>query len=439
MTRRAAQPIQTTSSAADNLAPVAAAWDLTLFGVALLLSAFGLVMVYSASAVYALGRFGTDTHFALRQLLYLGAGLVAMAFAMRLDYRTLARWSRPLLIAAVVLLIVVLVPGVGVRVGGAQRWFRLGPLSLQPSELAKLALMIYLATILADENRRLKALGTGFVAPLLVVGLVTGLTLLQPDLGTAVLLGLSALLLMFVAGARLVYLAGAGLIAAPLAWFAIAGTPWRLQRLLAFFDPEGHKEGAGYQVYEALLTLGSGGLRGVGLGEGQQKLFYLPEAHTDFILPVIGQELGFLGVSAVIVLFGLLLWRGGRAALGAPDRFGRYLALGFTGVLGFQACMNMAVVVGVMPTKGITLPFVSYGGTSLVTSLFMVGVLLSISAGRRPAPRRFSWGLRPQVDGAAAPRLRGAPATPVRISSGGVWRAFRRERGAAAPRPEVSP
>ncbi len=425
MTTRAAT--QTQLSADSIATPTAPTWDLTLFGVALMLSAFGLVMVYSASAVYAMGRFGSDTHFALRQLVYLGVGLVAMVVALQLDYRIWARFSRPLLIASVVLLIVVLVPGVGVRVGGAQRWFRLGPLSLQPSELAKLALIFYLATILADENRRLKALGTGFVAPLLVVGLVSGLTLLQPDLGTAVLLGLAALLLMFVAGTRLIYLMGAGLIAAPLAWFAVVGTPWRLKRLMAFFDPEGHREGAGYQVYEALLTLGSGGLTGVGLGEGQQKLFYLPEAHTDFILPVIGQELGFIGVSTVIVLFGLLLWRGSRTALRASDPFGRYLATGITGVIGFQACMNMAVVVGVMPTKGITLPFVSYGGTSLVTSLFMIGLLLSISRGHRPAAGRRSWGLREQTQ--EPPRLRGASANPLRISSGGVWRAFKGQRG----------
>jgi cell division protein FtsW len=429
MSTRAAH--RTLLTVEDAATPTAPRWDLTLFGVTLLLAAFGLVMVYSASSVYALGRFGSDTHFALRQLVYLGVGLVALLVAMRLDYRVLAKWSRPLLLAAVVLLIVVLVPGLGVRVGGAQRWFRLGPLSLQPSELAKLALMIYLATILADENRRLKTLGTGFVAPLLVVGLVTGLTLLQPDLGTAVLLGMSALLLMFVAGTRVVYLFAAGLIAAPLAWFAVVGTPWRLKRLMAFFDPEGHKEGAGYQVYEALLTLGSGGLSGVGLGEGHQKLFYLPEAHTDFILPVIGQELGFLGVSAVLVLFGLLLWRGTRAALGAPDRFGRYLATGITSVLGFQACMNMAVVVGAMPTKGITLPFVSYGGTSLVISLFMIGVLLSISRGHRPTEARRSWGLRDHTQD--TPRLRGAPASTMRISSGGVWRAFKGERGPQAP------
>jgi len=403
-------------------------WDLLLFGVTLALSAFGLVMVYSSSAVYALGRFGSDTHFALRQLIYVGAGFFALLVAQHVDYRLLQRLSRPLLIASVILLVAVLVPGLGVRVGGAQRWFRLGPLSLQPSELAKVALMIYLATILADDKRHVKALGTGFLAPLLVVGLVTGLTLLQPDLGTAVLLGMSALLLMFVAGTRLVYLLGAGMVAAPLAWFAVVGTPWRLKRLMAFFDPEAHREGAGYQVYEALLTLGSGGLSGMGLGEGQQKLFYLPEAHTDFILPVIGQELGFIGVGAVLVLFAVLLWRGSAAAVSAEDRFGRYVAFGFTGLLGFQACMNMAVVVGAMPTKGITLPFVSYGGTSLVMCLFMVGVLLSISRGRAATTStRRSWGLRITGENAVSPKLKGGSVSPVRISSGGIWRAFRKQ------------
>ena len=202
----------------------------------------------------------------------------------------------------------------------------------------------------------------------------------------------------------------------------------RMKRLMAFFDPEAHRDGAGYQVYEALLTLGSGGLTGVGLGEGQQKLFYLPEAHTDFILPVVGQELGFIGVGAILVLFGVLLWRGASIALGARDRFGQYLTFGFTGLIGFQALMNMAVVVGVMPTKGITLPFVSYGGTSLVTSLFMVGVMLSVSRGPRPVGARQTWGLRGVQSSEAVPDL-GSALPPVRISSGGVWRAFRKEAG----------
>ena len=396
-------------------------WDVVLFGATLALAAFGLVMVYSASAVYAMGRFGSDTHFAVRQLCYLVAGLAALGLAQRADYHIYQRLARPLLIVSVVLLVVVLLPGIGSRVGGAQRWFRLGPLSLQPSEIAKLALMIYLATILADEKREVTSLGTGFTAPLVVVGLVTGLCLMQPDLGTAVLLGISALLLMFVAGTRLIYIFGTSLIAAPLVWFAVVGTPWRLKRLMAFFDPEAHREGAGYQVYEALLTLGSGGLTGVGLGEGQQKLFYLPEAHTDFILPVIGQELGFIGVGAVILLFAAILWRGCRIALTASDRFGSRLAIGLTGLLGFQACINMAVVVGVVPTKGITLPFVSYGGTSLVTSLFMVGVLLSISRGGAAASSRLSWGLRLSGLKDQGTVLQGGVVPPVRSSSGGAW------------------
>jgi cell division protein FtsW len=401
-----------------------------LFGAVVILSALGLVMVYSASAVYGIDRFGSDTHFALRQLIYLGAGLIALFFIQRADYSWLRKAARPLLIVSLILLVAVLLPGLGVKVGGAQRWFRLGPLSLQPSEFAKVALVLYLATLMADRERRVRSLWNGFAAPLLVVGLVTGLTLLQPDLGTAMLLGISALLMLFIAGTRLTYILLAGMVTAPMAWFAVVGTPWRMKRLMAFFDPEAHRDGAGYQVWEALLTLGSGGISGVGLGEGQQKLFYLPEAHTDFILPIVGQELGFVGVSAVLVLFGVILWRGSRVALASEDRFGTYLAIGFTGMLALQACLNMAVVVGVVPTKGITLPFVSYGGSSLVTSFLMVGVVLAVARGHRafvasPEPRA-AWGMRRLIGGRpAAPALQvTGPMERVRISSGGVWRAF---------------
>jgi cell division protein FtsW len=348
-----------------------------------------------------------------------------MMIAQRLDYRLFARAARPLLLLSLVLLAAVLIPSLGARVGGAQRWFRLGPISLQPTEIAKVALIIYLATLLHNKDRHVTTLFSGFIAPLLVVGLVTALTLLQPDLGTAVLLGLSALLVLFVAGARLMYILVAAMMAAPLAWYAVVGTPWRLKRLMAFFEPEAHREGAGYQVWEALLTLGSGGLSGVGLGEGQQKLFYLPEAHTDFILPTIGQELGFIGVSAVLLLFAVVIWRGARVALRAPDRFGTYLAFGCTGVIAIQAGINMAVVVGVLPTKGITLPFVSYGGSSMLASFAMVGIILSVARGHAPAVARPSWGLRRRGQPALEPILQESGATPVRISSGGIWRAFR--------------
>lgn len=406
-------------------------FDLLLFGATVILAAFGLVMVYSASAVYAMDRFGTDTHFAYRQLIYLVAGLFALYLAQRPDYAWFRKAARPMLVVALILLVLVLLPGLGSRVGGAQRWFRLGPLSLQPAELVKIALVLYLATLLADRERRVTNLWVGFVAPLLVVGLVTGLTLLQPDLGTAMLLGMSALFLMFVAGTRLTYILLAAMMAAPMVWFAVVGTSWRLKRLMAFFDPETHRDGVGYQVWEALLTMGSGGAWGVGLGEGQQKLFYLPEAHTDFILPVVGQELGFVGILAVLSLVSMILWRGSRVAVRAEDRFGTYLAFGFTGMLTLQACLNMAVVVGVVPTKGITLPFVSYGGSSLVTSFLMVGVVLSVARGHRaksPAQEpRAAWGIGRLTGGRGAPAVLAPaePTGPMRISSGGVWRAFR--------------
>lgn len=406
--------------------------DLWLLGATLLLSAFGLVMVYSASAVYAIDRFGSDTHFLLRQLAYLVTGLGVLWGAQWIDYRTYRKLARPLLLAAFALLVAVLLPGLGVRVGGAQRWFRFGPLSLQPSELAKVALVFYLAALLHDKAERLTHFWNGFMAPLAVVMLVTGLTLLQPDLGTSVLLGLTAVLMLFVAGTRLTYIAVAAMAAAPMAWYAIVGTPWRLQRLLAFFAPEAFRRGAGYQVWEALVTLGSGGMTGVGLGQGQQKMFYLPEAHTDFILAVVGQELGFVGIALVLILFGVILWRGTRIALTATDRFGTYLAFGFTGLLAIQASINMAVVLGVVPTKGITLPFVSYGGSSLIASFFMVGVLLSVAQGHRvPAGARLgrtAWGLRRagKRDPVATAPLGVTVGTPVRVSTRGLWRAFQR-------------
>ncbi len=400
--------------------------DLWLFGATVVLAAFGLVMVYSASAVYALEKFGSDTHFALRQVVFLLVGLGVLFLAQRADYHWYKRAARPLLLLSLLLLVLVLVPGLGTRVGGAQRWFRIGPVSLQPSELAKIALVLYLGTLLADRNREVTKFWSGFAAPLMVVGLATGLTLLQPDLGTAVLLGLCAILLLFVAGTRLLYIVVAGMLAAPVAWFAVVGTPWRLKRLMAFFDPEAHRQGAGYQVWEALVTTGSGGFSGVGLGEGQQKLFYLPEAHTDFILAVIGQELGFVGFTLTLLLFAVILWRGTRVALRARDRFGTYLAFGFTGLLALQASINMAVVVGVLPTKGITLPFVSYGGSSLISSFLMAGIVLGVSRGQAAAvpARRRAWSLRRLARGRETPPLEPAPVSAVRIRSGGVWRAF---------------
>jgi cell division protein FtsW len=270
------------------------------------------------------------------------------------------------------------------------RWFRWGALSFQPSELAKFALALYLAVLLARKAEKVKDFSMGFLPPLVMTGIFLVLLLKQPDLGTAVIIGVTALGLLFVAGTRTSYILLAVLVAAPIGWKVfIAGEPWRMRRFLAFLYPWQFRRDTGYQLYESLISVGSGGLWGQGLGQGHQKLFFLPEAHTDFILAIIGEELGLCGVLAVLLAFTVLVWRGLRAATRARDALGCYLAFGVTLLFGLQALVNMGVVLGLLPTKGLPLPLVSYGGTALVMSLFMAGVLANISA-RNPEPSPMS-------------------------------------------------
>lgn len=358
--------------------------DLWLLGSVLGLTGIGLVMVYSASAVMSFSRFGSDLFLAKRQVGYALVGLVAMWMGYRIDHDLYRRQVYRLLLFTFVLLLLVLIPGVGRKVGGARRWFRLGGLSFQPSELAKFVLAAYLSASAAAKAGKIDRFAVGFLPHMLVASLMVVLVLAQPDLGTSVLLMSMTMVVLFAAGTKLVYIVTAVMAATPVAWYAIVGSQWRMRRLLAFFAPEAHRRGAGYQVFESMVTLGSGGWSGLGLGQGRQKLFFLPEGHTDFIFPVIGQELGLIGLVLVIGLLALFLWRGLRAALRASDLFGMYLAFAITTLIGMQALVNMGVVMGLLPTKGLTLPFVSFGGSSLVMTMFSVGVLLRISS-RRPA------------------------------------------------------
>jgi cell division protein FtsW len=359
--------------------------DLVLFAAVLALTAFGVVMVYSASAVYATQKFGSPIHFLKRDLGWALLGLLAMYGALRVDYRTWRRWSYPALAVSILLLVGVLVGGV--RINGARRWFHFAGLSFQPAELAKLALVVYLAGSLARKAQKVKSFTVGFVPHMLVCGLMMALLLKQPDLGTAVILGMTTLLLLFVAGAKLSYLMIAFLAAAPVVYQAIVGTPWRLKRMLAYLDPWQYRYDVGYQITESLISIGSGGVTGLGLGDGKQKLFFLPEAHTDYIMAIVGEELGLLGLLAVAALFGVIVWRGSRAALRAHDAFGCYLGFGITAMFGLQAVVNLGVVLGALPTKGLPLPFVSFGGSTLVVDLFAMGILLDISRGApEPAP-----------------------------------------------------
>ncbi|RMG16125.1 MAG: putative lipid II flippase FtsW [Deltaproteobacteria bacterium] len=348
----------------------------------LALCGLGVVMVYSSSAVFASHRLSDPTYFLRRQAVAAVLGLVALAACASLPPERLRPLAPTALLFALLALALVFVPGVGRSAGGATRWVRLGPLGFQPSELAKPALVLYLAWSLSRKGEQVRQFKAGFLGPVLVAGTPILLVLQQPDLGTAVTLAAAVGLLLFVAGVRLRYLLGAaGAGALAVAWL-IYSTPWRMRRIVAFLDPWAVRHDEGYQVAESLISIGSGGLTGVGLGEGRQKLFFLPEAHTDFIFSIVGEELGLIGTTAVILLFAVFLWRGVRAAFRAEDAFGAFLALGLTFVLGLQAFLNMAVTMGLLPTKGLPLPFVSYGGTSLVLSMAAAGILLSIGRGQ---------------------------------------------------------
>jgi len=354
------------------------AFDKTLFATGSGLTLFGLVMIFSASAPLAMQNYHNPYHFLTRQLLAWGIGLGGMAIAMNLDYRRLLQ--RPVVITAL-LFSTLLLAGVLVadRTHQVHRWIRVGPIQVQPSEIAKIALVLYLAYQVARREDRIN----DPLHTLLPIGVVVGqlalLVYLEPDLGTAALYVLLAGLLLFLSGLRWRYVAGAaGAGLAGLAMLIVAA-PYRLRRVTAFLNPEEDPLGAGFQVRQSILAVASGGIQGTSLGESRQKLFFLPEPHTDFIFSVVCEELGLIGAVVVIGAFGVLLWRGVRVAHGAPDRGGYYLAMGITLLLVLQAMVNIGVALGCLPTKGVPLPFLSYGGSSLVVNLFMLGLLLNIS------------------------------------------------------------
>jgi cell division protein FtsW len=353
--------------------------DPLLFGVVLALLSIGVVMVYSASAIMAAERFHDPFFFLKKQLFWAVLGFGALWLAMRTDYRRFERLVTPLLLAALILLVLVLVPPLGQEINGTRRWLRLGPVSFQPVELAKFALVVYLAAFLARRRELVTHFTTGLVPPLVMAALMAGLTVLQPDLGNSLALVILALGLAYLAGARLGHM---GLIAAaalPVIAVLIAMKPYRWRRMVAFMDPWDDPQGSGFQIIQSFLALGSGGVAGRGLGESKQKLFYLPESHTDFIFAIIGEELGLVGGAIVILLFAVLVWRGLRVGLRAPDPFGSYLALGLTLMLATQTLVNLGVVTGMLPTKGLPLPFISFGGSALLMAMFSAGVLLNIS------------------------------------------------------------
>lgn len=356
--------------------------DRKLFGVTLALCLIGAVMVFSASAITTREQGGNGYSFLLRQIVWIAIGLAGMFWLMRTDYR---KFRQPRVIFTAVSITLVMLVSVFFldRSHATHRWFRLGPLSLQPSEIAKLVLIFYLAWFL-EIRRAPKGFGVNdpvrtLLPALGTVLLMVGLVLAEPDMGTACMILLVAATMLFVSGLSMRYIVGAALAAIPAVYLLIARTPYRLERFKAFLSPSTDPQGHGFQLLQSLIAIGSGGFTGVGLMEGRQKLFFLPEAHTDFIFSVICEELGFIGAVVVLTLFVVYGWRGFVAAMKAPDEFGRLLALGITAMVVGQALINLSVVLGLLPTKGIPLPFISYGGSSLILMLLATGVLLNIS------------------------------------------------------------
>jgi len=360
--------------------------DAPLMAVVVALVAFGVVMVYSASFVYARNVFHEPAHFLIRQTAFATLGIALMVGLARVDYHRYRPLTYPLLgVAALLLMVVVL--GLGHEAGGASRWISVGPVHIQPAELAKLAIIFWMAYSLSKKQDRIRSFSVGFLPHVLMAGFLMLLCLKQPDFGSAVMIGLLTFVLLFTAGARLGYILIAIFLATPVAWGVVALSPYRMRRIQAFLEPFEHRYDIGYQIAESLMTFGAGGVTGVGLGDSRQKLQFLPEAHTDFISAIIGEELGFIGVTCVVLAFAFVVWRGLRAAFRSVDDYGTYLAVGISVFVGAQAFTNLAVAMGMLPTKGLVLPFISYGGSSLLVNCAALGVLLNVSRPRLPLPQ----------------------------------------------------
>jgi cell division protein FtsW len=338
----------------------------------------GTIMVFNVSYFHG-QEMGDAMHFFRKHVMSIALGVAAAVITARVPSARLRRLAYPLLAVAVVLLVAVLVPGIGARRSGAQRWFPLGPLSFQPTEVAKFAVVLYLAASIVRKGERIRELGFGVVPHCLVVGLVAGLALLEPDFGTAVLVVLLLLSMLFVGGARVLHLAALVSAVLPVLGWVVVMEPYRLARVMTFLDYTKDPQGMGFQLLQSLISFGSGGVSGVGLGQSQQKMFFLPAAHTDFIFSVIGEEFGLVGACVVVGLFMVVCARGFRIAARHPDPFASLLAFGTTVLIVLQGALNVGVVLGCLPTKGMALPFISYGGSAMTIALAELGVLLALA------------------------------------------------------------
>lgn len=352
--------------------------DFVLFITTLTLLGIGLVMVFSSSAVTASVNYGDAYYFFKKQLIWAIFGVVAMMVVMKLNFFKLKDFAIPLLVISVICLVLVVTP-LGIEVKGSSRAFNFGPIRFSPSELAKVSIVMFLARAMEIKLDKITSFTKGVLPFLAVLGIVCGLIMLQPDLGTAFTIAGTIFFMLMVAGAQWVHLGLITLTGIVAVAAAIIFEPYRMERVTAFLNPWKYASDEGFQTIQSLYALGSGGLFGMGLGRSRQKFFYLPEQHTDFIFAILGEELGFIGASLVVALFLLFAWRGFKIAINAPDNFSRLLAAGITIMITFQAAINIGVVSGALPVTGITLPFISYGGTSLLFTMIGVGLLLNIS------------------------------------------------------------
>jgi cell division protein FtsW len=354
--------------------------DFALLASALTLVSLGLTMVFISSTVMATAQYQDPYFFVKRQTIYALLGVGALVLGRTTDYHVYQRWAYWLLLAALIGLVLVFVPHLGAKVRGSARWLRLGPATLQPSEFAKLAMVIFLAYSLSRKQDKMKYFAIGFLPHMLIAGVFIALILKEPDFGTSLTLGSIVFIMLLVGGTRFTYILISVGLAVPMAVVMVLRDPKKFSRILSFLDPWKYGQDVGYQLKQSLLAIGSGCLWGMGPGQSRAKLFYLPDAHTDFILSIFSEELGYVGVILILALFTLLVYRGLLVALRAPDSFGSYLALGLTLLISLPACINMGVVSGILPTKGLSLPFLSYGGSSLLVNLLAVGILLNISS-----------------------------------------------------------
>lgn len=354
-------------------------FDYWLMLVTALLVMVGIIMVYSSSAVLARERFGDGYYFLKKEIVFSMIGFALLFAALRMPYIWWKKIVYPLLGVAFVLLCFAFVPGMKISASGATRWIRLGPLTFQPSEFAKLAIVVFLAYSLEKKASHIKSFMVGFAPNIVIVMVFVLMILAQRDFGAAFVVALIACLMMFVAGVRISYLSSLAIAALPAVYFLIASVGYRRKRILAFLDPWSDRYGSGFQIIQSLVSFNEGGVFGRGLGEGRQKLFYLPEAHTDFIFSVLGEELGLIGVLLIIVLFVMFFWRAVVIGLRSQDLFGKYLAFGIAVFVGVQSLLNFCVVMGLLPTKGMVLPFISYGGSALLIVMIAAGILLNIS------------------------------------------------------------